>query len=97
MNFSLALEILKDDGKIARKSWNASPSDETCIKGYLQFIYLVPGSIFEVNRPPLNEIYPEGTKIIYRSHIDFRDHNGTCGVWSPSNDDVLAEDWETIE
>ena len=60
------------------------------------FIYLVPGSEFEVNRPPLNAIYAMGTKVKYRPHIDFKDGKGTCGVWSPSNEDILAEDWVVI-
>lgn len=87
MNFSEALELIKQRKKLARTGWNG--------KGI--FIYLVDGSEFEVNRASLNKIYPEGTKIKYRPHLDLRAPDGTCGVWTPSNSDLLMEDWEIIE
>jgi hypothetical protein len=56
MDFGAVLEAIKyDDAKCARSSWNG--------KG--MFIFLVPGSKFIVNRPPLLGIYPKGTEIIY--------------------------------
>jgi hypothetical protein len=83
MNFSEALERIKNGDKAYREGWN----------GKDMFVYLVEGSQFVVNRAPLNKIYPEGTEINYRPHIDLKAADGTCGVWSPSNSDVLAEDW----
>ncbi len=87
MNFSKALEFIKEGKKLTRSSWND--------KGH--FVYLVHGSNFTVNRAPLNSFYKEGTEITYRPHIDSRSIDGTCGVWSPSNSDTLAEDWEIID
>ncbi len=88
MNFSEALELIKDGKKLTRSNWNG--------KG--MFVYLVDGSKFIVNRLPLNKLYPEGTEITYRPHIDLKAADGTCGVWSISNNDALAEDWlEVIE
>lgn len=87
MNFSEALDKIKEGKKLTRKNWNG--------KG--MFVYLVHGSEFEVNRAPLNAIYKLGTKIKYRPHIDLKAADGTCGVWSISNNDVLAEDWEVLE
>lgn len=87
MNFSQALELIKQGKKLTRTSW----SSDCC-----RFVYLVHGSEFEVNRAPLNAIYEMGTKIKYRPHIDLKAH-GTCGVWTISPDDVLAEDWEILE
>ncbi len=60
------------------------------------FVYLVSGSEFTVNREPLNKIYEEGTIIKYRPHIDLKAADGTCGVWSISNNDALADDWEIL-
>lgn len=57
------------------------------------FIYLVPGSEFAVNRRPLLGIFPEGTCVKYRQHIDIRHADGTFGVWDPTQDDLLAADW----
>ena len=87
MNFSQALELIKQGKKLTRKGWN----------GNEMFVYLVHGSEFEVNRAPLNAIYEMGTKIKYRPHIDLKAADGTCGVWSTSNIDALAEDWEVLE
>ena len=87
MNFSEALELIKQGKKLARSGWN----------GKDMFVYLVHGSEFEVNRAPLNAVYQMGTKIKYRPHIDLCAADGTCGVWSPSNSDALAEDWELVE
>lgn len=55
MNFSEALELIKQGKKLSREGWN----------GNNIFVYYVPGSVFTVNRPPLLGIYPEGTEIAY--------------------------------
>lgn len=73
--------------KFARAGWN----------GKNMFIYLVPGSTFEVNRAPLNVIYPEGTSIEYRPHIDLKDVQGRCGPWLASQTDTLADDWFEVD
>lgn len=83
MNFSEALERVKRGERVTRDGWNG--------KG--QFIFLVPGSRFEVNRPPLLGIYPEGTPINYRGHIDIRTADGSIVPWVASQTDILAEDW----
>lgn len=86
MNFSSALQHLKLGHLLKREGWN----------GKNQFIYLVQGSCFKVNRPPLNQILPEGRDITYRAHIDMKYEDGSFGVWSPSMGDLLAEDWITL-
>ncbi len=87
MNFSEALELIKQGNKLTRIGWN----------GTNMFVYLVHGSEFVVNRAPLNVIYTDGTKVTYRPHIDLKAADGTCGVWSISNNDALAEDWKIAE
>jgi hypothetical protein len=87
VNFGQALALLKNGACVARKNWNG--------KG--MFVYLVPGSTFKVNRPPLLGIYPEGTEINYLPHIDMRTVEGRCVPWLASQTDILAEDWEVAE
>jgi len=82
-SFSIALGALKDGKRVARNGWNG--------KG--MFVFLVPGSKFKVNRPPLLGIYPEGTEIDYHAHIDMKTANGQVVPWLASQTDVLAEDW----
>jgi len=86
MNFSQALDAVKAGERIARSGWNG--------KG--MFLFLVPGSTFSVNRPPLLGIYPEGTVINYHPHIDMRTADGTIVPWLASQTDLLANDWETL-
>lgn len=85
-NFGEALAQLKIGKKVARSGWNG--------KG--MFIFLVQGSQFEVNRPPLLGIYPAGTIINYHAHIDMRTADGTIVPWLASQTDILANDWEEV-
>lgn len=87
MNFSEALDLIKGGKRLARQNWNANG----------QFVFLVAGSTFYVNREPLLTHYPKGTKINYRGHIDLKAADDTIGVWQPSMSDVLADDWEMVE
>lgn len=86
LNFGQAIEALKRGERVARAGWNG--------KG--MFAFYVNGSKFNVNRAPLNNIYPEGTEVEYRPHIDLKAADGTVGVWNPNMMDILAEDWEII-
>lgn len=86
MNFGDALVHLKLAQKVARKGWNG--------KG--MFIFLVPGSNFTVNRPPLLGIYPEGTRITYHAHVDMKTADDMVVPWLCSQTDMLAEDWEIV-
>lgn len=87
MNFSQALEEIKKGGLLKRSGWN----------GKDQFVFLVNGSNFKVNREPLLKIFPEGMNIAYRPHIDMKYQDGTIGVWLASMGDIMAEDWIIIE
>lgn len=86
MNFGQALESLKLGEKVSREGWN----------GKSMFLFLVKGSTFKVNRPPLLGIYPEGTEIKYHAHIDMRTASGEIVPWLCSQTDMLAEDWNVV-
>lgn len=83
-DFGWALEKLRSGSKVYRLGWNG--------KG--MFAFLVNGSKFTVNREPLISMFPEGTEINYRPHLDLKATDGTIGVWTPSTTDLLAKDWE---
>lgn len=87
MNFGQALEAIKLGQKVSREKWN----------GKNQFLFLVPGSRFQVNRHPLLGIYPEGTVINYRPHIDIRTANGEIVPWVATQSDLLEDDWFLLE
>lgn len=86
MSFGDAIVFLKDGHKVARRGWNG--------KG--MFLFLVAGSTFKVNRPPLLGIYKEGTEINYQPHIDMKTADDTIVPWLSSQSDVLAEDWQLV-
>lgn len=85
-DFGEALRKLKSGKKVQRRGWNG--------KG--MFLFLVPGSTFKVNRPPLLGIYPEGTEINYQPHIDMKTADNKVVPWLASQTDVLAEDWVQV-
>jgi len=87
LTFGFALEAMKVGHKMARVGWNG--------KG--MFLFLVKGSKFQVNRPPLLGIYPEGTTINYLSHIDMRTADGHVVPWVASQSDLLGTDWVLVE
>lgn len=86
MDFSDALRAIKAGKKVAREGWNG--------KG--MFVFLVPGSTFQVNRPPLLGIYPEGTTINYCPHIDMKGADGAVFTWTPNALDLMANDWQEV-
>ena len=86
-DFAVAIRELKAGNKVARSGWNG--------KG--MFIFLVPGSTFKVNRPPLLGIYPEGTEIKYHAHIDMKTADNQVVPWLASQTYLLANDWTIAE
>lgn len=82
-DFAEVILQLKAGRRVARRGWN----------GEGMFLFLVAGSTFIVNREPLLTFYGEGKEITYRPHIDMRAADGTIGVWTASQTDMLAEDW----
>lgn len=79
-----AVKQMHNGDRVRRSGWNG--------KG--MFLFLVPGSHFTVNRPPLLGIYPEGTEIDYHAHVDMRTAQGDIVPWLCSQSDLLATDWE---
>lgn len=86
MNFSKALEAIKVGHRVARQGWNG--------KG--MFLFLVPGSVFKVNREPLLSLLGEGTEVEYHAHIDMKTAQGYVVPWLASQADLLADDWVTV-
>ena len=89
MNFGQAIEALKEGKKVCRSGWNG--------KG--MFIYLQEGS--EVNgtlmRNEAIKAYYGDKMVKINPHIDMKaaDNSLTIG-WSPTQVDMLAEDWEIV-
>lgn len=87
MDFSQALLNIRAGRLMTRKGWN----------GQDMFVFLVPGSTFEVSRAPLLGVFPEGTQIKYHAHIDMKTAQGYVVPWFASQADILATDWLPVE
>ncbi len=87
MNFGQALEVLKKGQRVRRIGWNGLND---------QYIYLVAGSNFKVNREPLLSMFGEGHEMTYQAHIDMITQQGSAVPWLASQTDVLAEDWDIV-
>lgn len=77
MSFGLAVEALKRGKKVARSGWNGKGT----------FVFLVNGSTFKVNRPPLLGSAP----FIALYAADHR-----LVPWHASQTDILAVDWSIL-
>lgn len=87
MDFSEALHLIKSGKRACRTGW--------ATKG--KWVFLVPGSRITIAADrPLGQVAPElvGETATYRPHIDARKADGSIGPWNPSQEDVLADDWE---
>ena len=87
MNFSKALEALKEGKKVARKGWNG--------KG--QFVYYVPADRYVAKTEAAKKIADLDGKVNYRAYLALRTAQGDIATWVPSISDCLAEDWEIVE
>jgi len=83
LSFGLAIDAMKKGYQVARTGWN----------GANMFIFLVPCSVFKVNRLPLLGIFNEGHDVKYQDHIDMKTAIGTVVPWLASQSDMLATDW----
>ena len=85
-DFGWALDYIRSSvtsaRRVRRSSWAVN-----------EFIFVVKGSQFKVNRPPLLGIYPEGTEITYHPHIDMKCASGVVVPWVPNQVDLFARDW----
>ena len=86
MTFSYALMALKDGKCVQRLGWN----------GTGMYLFLIPGSIFTVNKEPWLSLEGEGVTVSYRAHIDMKTVDGTCVPWLASQSDLLEEDWVIV-
>lgn len=87
MDFGQALRELKRGGRVCRAGWNG--------KG--MFLFLVPGSTFQVSRPPLLDVFPEGTVIDCPAYVVMKTADGKVVPWLASQTDMLSEDWQVAE
>ena len=93
-SFSEVAEAVGNGYVAGRASWLLDPTAPKAI-------FLVPGSLFSVNRAPLSDIFPDGTVVSYKPHVDAIygvEHSeqgdiAHVGVYRYTLDDTSATDW----
>lgn len=85
INFGVAIEMVKQGYKIARKGWNG--------KG--MYVYYVQASSYKACTETAMKEF--GEMVPYEPYLAIKNVKGTVSTWVPSINDVLAEDWEVIE
>lgn len=90
MDFSDALRAVKSGEKIARHGWNGKNMFVVYQKGYPEGIQcnLNTAEAWGIN---------EGDLFICNPYLQIKCANGSHSMWSPSVDDVLADDWYLVE
>ena len=89
MNFGQALEKVKTGEKIFRHGWNGKGMFVVYQKGYPDGI---PCNMQTAQAWGLNE----GDLFKCEPYLQLKMANGSHSMWTPSINDVLAEDWEYI-
>lgn len=82
MNFSQALDLLKEGKKLKRSGWNASD----------QYIYHVPAQSYPAQTDVAREQF--GDEVPYTAYLAIKTVQNTVAPWLASQTDLLAEDWE---
>jgi len=86
MNFSSALELLKQDSKVAREGWNGKGMFIVRQKGYPDGI---PCNKQTAEAYGLNE----GDLFKCAPYLQMMAADGVCYMWVPSQADLFANDW----
>ena len=88
-DFGMALDHLKNSGRLQRAGWNGSGQFVVLQAGY-------PDGI-PINRNTAQATgIPEGTVCRFRPYLMLATADGSFVPWAPSVSDVLAEDWQLV-
>lgn len=87
MDFGAAIKAMKEGMRVTRAGYNG--------KG--MFAYLVPPASYPVQTGAAKAHFGEGSMVPYRAYLALKTVDEDVATWSPSNSDVLAEDWEIVE
>lgn len=86
MPFEDALKHIKTGHRAARKGWNA--------KG--MFVYLVAAGIYPARMPAITGCFI-GDHVPYGAYMAMKTAKNDVMPWTPSQCDVLADDWCLVD
>lgn len=88
MNFSEALELLKQSKKLCRKGWNGV--------GLFVTLTVNPSITDEIGANHHQYLNIENFMIIHKPFPNYPSARYTRNTWIPSIGDLLANDWEEV-
>lgn len=86
MNFGNAISVLKSGYPVRRANWSGN-----------KFLYFVPSASYSAMTDIAKSIADEYGMVLYKPYIAIRCKDGCVGFYTPTQCDVLAEDWEVVE
>lgn len=86
MSFGHAIVALKSGLKVARAGWNG--------KG--MFLYHVSANAYPAQTAIAKAHWGEDAKVPYRAYIAMKTVDNDVQVWTASQTDVLADDWQIV-
>ena len=90
MNFGKAIEALKEGKRVARAGWNGKGMAVAYQPGY-------PDGIPCNKNTAETWGVQEGSLFKCRPYLQLRCVDGTYQMWTASQTDILAEDWQIVE
>lgn len=99
MDFGQALESIKEGGLLKRQPWGSvmavfqRPEDRIPLTVVVENVKSLPQSV----KDWLSKNTPKGEPVVFTSYLCSVDYTGTIkNGWTPSNQDLMADDWEII-
>ena len=85
VNFGGAIDLLKAGLAVRRKSWSGG-----------KFLYYVPSASYPAMTDIAKSIADKDGKVLYKEYIAIRCKDGDVGFYTPTQCDVLADDWKLV-
>lgn len=85
VNFGGAIDLLKAGLAVRRKCWSGN-----------KFLYYVPTASYPAMTNVAKSIADKDGKVLYKEYIAIRCKDGDVGFYTPTQCDVLADDWEVV-
>ena len=85
INFGRAVALLKAGHAVKRKSWSGG-----------KFLYYVPSASYPAMTDIAKSIADKDGKVLYKEYIAIRCKDGDVGFYTPTQCDVLADDWKVV-
>jgi hypothetical protein len=85
MKIQEMIEAIKNGKKVRRECWSGD-----------KFLYYVPSASYPARTGIENSIADKDGKVLYKEYIAIRCKDGDVGFYTPTQCDILAEDWKVI-